>query len=298
MRRSAPYRSKTSHSHDHADGMRRFPPPRWKTSHDRPESRGVRRYRRRRANPSPRCPPLTFARAAARATRWNATGAALGADRALAGYATPASIRRRQTSSWSTTSTSSFSRLGDLARADVGAADQQVGAGRDRRGGRRARALAEPLERGPRDLLAAARVGDRARDDDGQAGQRRVRRTTSGGRSSSRTSRSTPSSRSRASSARVRLAVEVRAQARGDLRPDVLDLLELAPRSRRRPPPGSRSRPGTGAWRWPRRPSGWRGRSAPGAGRRGGCGRSTRASGRPTRRRCRRRPAASSRSSA
>src|SRR5919197_4965816 len=36
--------------------------------------------------------------------------------------------------------------LGGLARADVGAADQHVGVGRHRRGARRARALAQPLE--------------------------------------------------------------------------------------------------------------------------------------------------------
>ena len=52
--------------------------------------------------------------------------------------------------------------LGDLRRADVGARDQQVGGGRDGRGRRGARALAQPLERRAAGPSPRARVGDRA----------------------------------------------------------------------------------------------------------------------------------------
>ena len=77
--------------------------------------------------------------------------------------ATPASISSFQISAWSTTSTSSFSALASLLAPTSAPHDQHVGVGRDRRGGRRAGALAQALEHRARDLLAAARVGDRAR---------------------------------------------------------------------------------------------------------------------------------------
>ena len=62
-------------------------------------------------------------------------------------YATPASISSRQISPWSTTSTPSFSALAVLLAPTLAPHDQHVGVGRDRRGGRRAGALAQALER-------------------------------------------------------------------------------------------------------------------------------------------------------
>jgi hypothetical protein len=85
--------------------------------------------------------------------------------------------------------------------------------------------VAPALERRPRDLLAAARVGDRAGDDDGLAGQRRV-----GG--DLRREVLLADVEVDAELAQPRqlgahgVAVEVRVQARGDLRADVLDLLQ------------------------------------------------------------------------
>ena len=130
----------------------------------RPGRRSAPTAAGRERRPAPRPP----------ADRWTTRPPKFPRSPADQDHATPAAISCSQITAWSTISTPSFSALAVLRRADVGAADQHVGVGRDRRGGRRARLLAQALEGRARDLLAAARVRDRAGDDDGLAGQRRV----------------------------------------------------------------------------------------------------------------------------
>ena len=236
-----------------------------------------------------------------RCASWSAACARRDASSCARSAAEARPRRRRsaapRSSLWSTTSTPSFSALAVLA-APTPAPQISMSVLAETEEAVVAPALSQSRWKdGAGDLLAAARIGDRAGDHDGLAGQR-CAGDDRGGRSSSRTSRSTPSSRRRASSARVLSRAEVRVQAGGDLRADVLDLLQRLLAGVGDLLQGRGSRRGRGAWRSPRRPSGSRGRSARGAGRPRGCGRSTRASGRPRRRRCRRSPAGSSRSSA
>ena len=144
------------------------------------------------------------------------------------------------------------------------------------------------------DLLAAARVGDRPGDHEGLAGQRRVGGDLRREVLVADVEVDAQLAQPRELGARA-VAVEVRAQAGGDLRADVLDLLQRllvgvgdlleAAIAGAAQPRGGR----LGGHR-----DGQADQRAAQADRRG-CGRSTRASGRPTPRRCRSKPSRSSR---